>query len=416
MFGLLVATICLRRLLVAISSLRLRGIAAINGLLVSDWLLVNWLLVAAIGDWLRVAAISDRLGVNDGLRSVLHGRPVRRRLNHSRFGAVVQSLGFDTVGAARVTASGEAAKSTDTTNGTGFEQTSETKARSELTSEATGFELILKRITAKRRSFEAIFVFFINFGLCITFCCFIVEIISGFTVNLDSTLRFDFAFSLDFASNFEFGTNFSLTNCLEIGVNLLLAANLRLRSSLEVYMNFSFLWDLKLLSANLKLTLYFKLILSISGVVYRCNRITGRAEAVAVAIRGTIAIIGSGVNISRVVDEVKLVEGGITVVCVVLVDISLFGLVKGQIRVIHAVFVDVSCRVIVIGLFVGLVISKICVVGLILIDICGNIDTAVAGDTARAGLLSVVTVGSNAILLGLFAAVATVHVRAVGAI
>ena len=409
MFGLLVATICLRRLLVAISSLRLRGIAAINGLLVSDWLLVNWLLVAAIGDWLRVAAISDRLGVNDGLRSVLHGRPVRRRLNHSRFGAVVQSLGFDTVGAARVTASGEAAKSTDTTNGTGFEQTSETKARSELTSEATGFELILKRITAKRRSFEAIFIFF-NFGLCVTFCCFIVEIISCFTVNLDSTLRFYFAFSLDFASNFEFGTNFSLTNCLEIGVNLLLAANLRLRSSFEVYMNFSFLWDLKLLSANLKLTLYLKLILSISGVVYRCNRIAGRVIAVAVAISG------SGVNISRVVDEVKLVEGSITVVCVVLVDISLFGLVKGQIRVIHAVFVDVSCRVIVIGLFVGLVISKICVVGLILIDICGNIDTAVAGDTARAGLLSVVTVRSNAILLGLFAAVATVHVRAVGAI
>ena len=223
---LLVAAICLRRLLVAISSLRLR----INGLLVSDRLLVsNWLLVAAIGDWLRVAAISDRLGVNDGLTSVCHGL-VRRRLNHSRFGSGVQSLGFDTVGAARVTASGEAAKSTDTTNGTGFEQASETKARSELTSEATGFELILERITAKRWSFEAVVFYFfllLNFGLCITICCFIVEFISGFTVNLDSTLSFDFrAFSLEFASNFTFGTNFNLTNCLEIGVNLLLALNL----------------------------------------------------------------------------------------------------------------------------------------------------------------------------------------------
>jgi hypothetical protein len=266
----LVAAICLRRrLLVAISSLRLRGIAAINGLLVSDWLLVsNWLLVAAIGDWLRVAAISDRLGVNDGLTSVCHGL-VRRRLNHSRFGTVVQSLGFDTVGAARVTASGEAAKSTDTTNGTGFEQTSETEARSELTSEATGFELILKRITAKRRSFEAVFI---NFGIFITFCCFVVEFIAGFTINLDSTFSFDFTVNLEFASNFTFGTNFNLTNSLEIGVNLLLATNLSLWSSFEVYVNFSFLWDLKLLSTNLKLTLYLKLILSISGV-YRSSTI-----------------------------------------------------------------------------------------------------------------------------------------------
>jgi hypothetical protein len=74
-------------------------------------------------------------------------------------------------------------------------------------------------------------------------------------------------------------------------------------------------------------------------------------------------------DISRVVDEVKLVEGGIAVVCVVLVDISLFGLVVGLIRVIHGVFVDVRCCVVVIGLFVGLVKSKIRVVDLILIDI-----------------------------------------------
>jgi hypothetical protein len=307
-------------------------------------------LVAAIGDWLRVAAISDRLGVNDGLRSVSH-RAVRRRLNHSGFGAVVQSLGFDTIGATWVTASSEAAKSTDTTNGTGFEQTSETKARLELTSEATSFELILERITAKRGSFEA--TFFCCFGLFITFCCFIVEFISGFSINLDSTFNFEFAFCFDFASNFEFGTNFSLTNCLEISVNLLLTLNLSLRSSFEVYLNFSFLCELKLLRTNLKLTTDLKLILAIS-TVYRSNIIAGSAVAVSVIVVG---ISGTFKDISRVVDEVKLVEGGIAVVCAVLVDTSLIVLVIGHIRVIHGVFVDVQCSIVVIGLFVGLVIS-----------------------------------------------------------
>ena len=139
-------------MLVAIGSLRLRGVSAIGvGLLVSDWLLVsNWLLVAAIGDWLRVAAISDRLGVNDVLRSVCHGlRLVWCGLDGSGPGSGVQSLGFYAVGATRVSASSEAAKSSDTTDSTRFEQTGETKARSELTSESTRFELILKRITAK---------------------------------------------------------------------------------------------------------------------------------------------------------------------------------------------------------------------------------------------------------------------------
>jgi len=124
-------------LLVAIGSLRLRGVSAIGvGLLVSDWL--------------RVAAISDRLGVNDVLRSVCHGlRLVWCGLDGSGPGSGVQSLGFYAVGATRVSASSEAAKSSDTTNSTRFEQTGETKARSELTSESTCFELILKRITAK---------------------------------------------------------------------------------------------------------------------------------------------------------------------------------------------------------------------------------------------------------------------------
>ena len=74
-------------------------------------------------------------------------------------------------------------------------------------------------------------------------------------------------------------------------------------------------------------------------------------------------------DISRVVDEVKLVEGGIAVVCVVLVDISCFDLVSGQIRVIHSVFVDVISGVTVIALFVRFVISKISIVGSVLIDI-----------------------------------------------
>ena len=69
------------------------------------------------------------------------------------------------------------------------------------------------------------------------------------------------------------------------------------------------------------------------------------------------------------VDEVKLVEGGIAVVCVVLVDISCFDLVSGQIRVIHSVFVDVISGVTVIALFVRFVISKISIVGSVLIDI-----------------------------------------------
>ena len=73
------------------------------------------------------------------------------------------------------------------------------------------------------------------FCIFIRFFCFIIEFISGFTIDLDSTLNFDLrAFGLDFASNFTFGTNFNFTNCLEIGVNLLLAANLRFRSSFEV--------------------------------------------------------------------------------------------------------------------------------------------------------------------------------------
>ena len=74
-------------------------------------------------------------------------------------------------------------------------------------------------------------------------------------------------------------------------------------------------------------------------------------------------------DISRVVDEVKLVEGGIAVVCVVLVDISFFDLVSGHIRVIHSVFVDVISGVTVIALFVRFVISKISIVGSVLIDI-----------------------------------------------
>lgn len=101
--------------------------------------------VAAIGDWLRVAAISNRLGVDDRLRSVCHGlRCIWCWLDGSRLGSGVQSLGFYAVGATRITASSEAAKSSDTTNGTRFEQTGETKARSELTSESTRFELVLK--------------------------------------------------------------------------------------------------------------------------------------------------------------------------------------------------------------------------------------------------------------------------------
>ena len=62
-----------------------------------------------------------------------------------------------------------------------------------------------------------------------------------------------------------------------------------------------------------------------------------------IAIRDTIGISGMFKDISRVVDEVKLVEGGIGVVCVVLVDISEFMLVGGRIRIIHGVFVDVRC-------------------------------------------------------------------------
>ena len=344
-------------MLVAIGSLRLRGVSAIGvGLLVSDWLLVsNWLLVAAIGDWLRVAAISDRLGVNDGLRSVCHGpRLVWCGLDGPRLGAGVQSLGFYAVGATRVSASSEAAKSSDTANSTRFEQTGETKARSELTSEATCFELILKRITAKRRSFEAILRSSLLSFCCIfiRFFCFIIEFISGFTINLDSTLSFDLrAFGLDFAFNFSFGTNFNFTNCLKIGVNLLLAANLRLRSSLEVDYNLSLLWDLNLLRTNFKFTLYLEFILVKAGRE-RSKVIAGSAF---IAFRGTIAISGEFKDISRVVDEVKLVEGVILVECVVLVDISCFDLVSGHIRVIFSVFVDVISGVTVIALFVRFV-------------------------------------------------------------
>ena len=110
-------------------------------------------------------------------------------------------------------------------------------------------------------------------------------------------------------------------------------------------------------------------------------------------------------DISRVVDEVKLVEGGIAVVCGVLVDISGLMLVSGHIRVIHSVFVDVICGVTVIALFVRFVMCLIGVVDLVLIDISCHIYFAIAGDTASTGLLSVVIVGSDAILLGLLTAI-----------
>ena len=74
-------------------------------------------------------------------------------------------------------------------------------------------------------------------------------------------------------------------------------------------------------------------------------------------------------DISGVVDEVKLVEGGIAVVCDVLVDISGFFLVIGHIGVIDSVFVDVMSGVTVIALFVRFVICKIGIVDLVLIDI-----------------------------------------------
>ena len=174
------------------------------------------------------------------------------------------------------------------------------------------------------------------------------------------------ALGLDFASNFNFGTNFSFTNCLEIGVNLLLAANLRLRSSFEVDGNLSLLWDLNLLSSNFKLTLNLEFILVIARRE-RSNRIAGSLGAI--AIRCTIGIVGMFKDISGVVDEVKLVEGGIAVVCVVLVDISGFFLVSGHIGVIDSVFVDVISGVTVIALFVRFVICKIGIVDLVLIDI-----------------------------------------------
>ena len=55
------------------------------------------------------------------------------------------------------------------------------------------------------------------------------------------------------------------------------------------------------------------------------------------------------------VDEVKLVECGIAVVSIVLVDISGLFFVGGHIRVIHSVFVDVLSSVAVIAIFVRFV-------------------------------------------------------------
>ena len=60
-------------------------------------------------------------------------------------------------------------------------------------------------------------------------------------------------------------------------------------------------------------------------------------------------------DISRVVDEVKLVECGIAVVSIVLVDISGLFFVGGHIRVIYSVFVDVLSSVAVIAIFVRFV-------------------------------------------------------------
>ena len=88
-----------------------------------------------------------------------------------------------------------------------------------------------------------------------------------------------------------------------------------------------------------------------------------------IAIRDTVGISGMFKDISRVVDEVKLVEGGIAVVCVVLVDTSGFMLVSGHIRVINSVFVNVISGVTVIALFVRFVKSKIGIVNSVLIDI-----------------------------------------------
>lgn len=55
------------------------------------------------------------------------------------------------------------------------------------------------------------------------------------------------------------------------------------------------------------------------------------------------------------VDEVKLVECGIAVVSIVLVDISGLFFVGGHIRVIYSVFVDVLSSVAVIAIFVRFV-------------------------------------------------------------
>jgi len=132
---------------------------------------------------------------------------------------------------------------------------------------------------------------------------------------------------------------------LKLTVNLGLCAGLKVELALEVLAELELLLVLDLfasLNVGLDLGLEVALVF-LTGLKLRLDLELIRAGAESLeAARGTIDTSASLLVNSGVVNEVKLVASGVTVVALILVDSSSVDLVKSLIRVVGAILVNVS--------------------------------------------------------------------------
>ena len=148
------------------------------------------------------------------------------------------------------------------TEGTGAEETLESKTWSELLSECAVVELVLERVTTEGWELGAVILllFYCFYGVALGFELLVV------TVDLEATLSLSLVVHLELFIILGLDTDLSVTSVLELGDVFLLSSVLRFGTSLKFIIHFRLSWSLNF-SAIFDVSLHLEFaIVSISVV------------------------------------------------------------------------------------------------------------------------------------------------------
>lgn len=210
------------------------------------------------------------------------------------------------------------------TEGTGAEETLESKTWSELLSKCAVVELILERVTTEGWELGCIILllFYFFYGVALGFELLVV------TVDLEATLSLSLVVHLELFIILGLDTDLSVTSVLELGDVLLLSSVLKFGTSLKFIVHFALSWSLNF-SAIFDVSLHLELLIVSISVVSKIH----------VSIVSSIFIDGARVLFIPV--------GRVSIVLLVLVDRvgvavveDLVDLVLCLISIVDFIFID----------------------------------------------------------------------------